>query len=885
MKHIALQASAGSGKTFMLSVRYLALFLGGANINDIVALTFTKKAVNEMKERITNVFLNLHEKKAELEELEKIINISQDEIIKIRDTKRKNFLEEELRIYTFDSFFSKILRLFATYEGLSVDYEQTNFIKLNDEFLKSLTRDEALEIVKNLKNLNMNLDNFLSWLYNLYLNYTGEYELNVVNDIDLMKIYNDIKYDLMSYNDKKITEWLNEICDIDSLLNSKIYGKKTTEKAMNNSDVFKNAYEKLIKAISHHYAYLEYQQLKLCFKYLDKFVNIAKQYHQKNNILSFGDVALYVHKILQNNDLKDLFYFRLNSNLNHLLIDEFQDTSIIQYEIIKPIVEEIVSGIGIDNRLKSFFYVGDKKQSIYTFRGAKQEVFDLFYKNPSLNITLKNLDTNYRSKIAIVEFVNKNFKEIYPNGVYTNQLVASKEQGRVSKIISDDYLVDTYKKIVSLLKNGVKLEDICILVRENKYLNFLSEFLSSKGLDINTNNNITLVEKISVRVLIEFAKYCIFKDYAYLYFVKSVLGIEYDIIKIDITKPPASVYNDIINHLGIKKDEFILEFLNDVSNAPNFLTTLYEFSDSLSNATSSKGINIMTVHKSKGLQFEHVICIHNDKSTVNDVGLKIEYNFDKAKWYGFIKSKKDIVQLRCMVDSDYTKKIESYENTLKLDEINNYYVAYTRAITSLCIIKTEKSGLSEIDYNSLESEILDDNLLEYNYEKTAIQESYKKYDFDTNIPLQNIKNKYFSSDEIILGEAFHYFCELNDFKYSNFDECFKLVIFKFPKVNVDKLKDMCNKFINYDELKQLLNGFDIIKEYNFKHKFEVCRIDLLAMNDNEILIIDYKSSCFRMEYKKQLDKYEEFIKSIYKNKIIKKVVIFYENNEFNLKYI
>ena len=75
---LALKASAGSGKTFALSVRYIALVLRGENINEIVALTFTKKAANEMKERIIATFLDLQNKKGELEAVCAELDISQD---------------------------------------------------------------------------------------------------------------------------------------------------------------------------------------------------------------------------------------------------------------------------------------------------------------------------------------------------------------------------------------------------------------------------------------------------------------------------------------------------------------------------------------------------------------------------------------------------------------------------------------------------------------------------------------------------------------------------------------------------------------------------------------------------------------------------------------
>ncbi|MDU2360664.1 MAG: UvrD-helicase domain-containing protein, partial [Campylobacter concisus] len=115
---LALKASAGSGKTFALSVRYIALVLRGENINEIVALTFTKKAANEMKERIIATFLDLQNKKGELEAVCAELDISQDEAIKRRDERLSVFLQSELKIYTFDAFFSGILKKFSQNLGL-----------------------------------------------------------------------------------------------------------------------------------------------------------------------------------------------------------------------------------------------------------------------------------------------------------------------------------------------------------------------------------------------------------------------------------------------------------------------------------------------------------------------------------------------------------------------------------------------------------------------------------------------------------------------------------------------------------------------------------------------------------------------------------------------
>ena len=113
---LALEASAGSGKTFALSVRFVALVLMGAKINEILALTFTNKATSEMKERVFKTFLEFdllenNQNKAECNELMKMLGKSKEELVFLRDKYKDEFLRSKLNIYTFDSFFLKSLEL------------------------------------------------------------------------------------------------------------------------------------------------------------------------------------------------------------------------------------------------------------------------------------------------------------------------------------------------------------------------------------------------------------------------------------------------------------------------------------------------------------------------------------------------------------------------------------------------------------------------------------------------------------------------------------------------------------------------------------------------------------------------------------------------------
>ncbi len=111
------------------------------------------------------------------------------------------------------------------------------------------------------------------------------------------------------------------------------------------------------------------------------------------NTLSFDDTLFLTHKLLSENGIdRDFIYFKLDSTFKHILLDEFQDTSTVQFLLLKPLLDEIFSG-GDDFR--SFFYVGDTKQSLYRFRGGREELFFKVGKQYGIDIVM--MDTNYRS--------------------------------------------------------------------------------------------------------------------------------------------------------------------------------------------------------------------------------------------------------------------------------------------------------------------------------------------------------------------------------------------------------------------------------------------------------------------------------------------------------
>lgn len=162
--------------------------------------------------------------------------------------------------------------------------------------------------------------------------------------------------------------------------------------------------------------------------------------------------------------------------MEHLLIDEFQDTSIVQYKILLPLIEEIRAGHGIKD-FKTLFFVGDVKQSIYRFRGGAKELFG--YAKKSLQLDVNALDTNYRSTGVIVGFVNE---------VFTGK-IGGYEPQKVSKGIHEGYVCVKKQEDIEalvlqcverLLNEGIKAHDIALLVHTNKDAKVLKELIQEQ---------------------------------------------------------------------------------------------------------------------------------------------------------------------------------------------------------------------------------------------------------------------------------------------------------------------------------------------------------------------------------------------------------------------
>ncbi|MEA3315274.1 MAG: UvrD-helicase domain-containing protein [Campylobacterota bacterium] len=561
-QYLALKASAGSGKTFALTVRYISLMLLDAKPTEILTLTFTNKAASQMSSRIYETLISLGDDENILKAIIKEINFSKDEILDKKDILIDKFITSELSIYTIDKFVNKILREFSGYIGINDDFD----IKFDDEelliykFLTSLDDKQFNSLTNFAHNENKKLDSIVEifkLLIEKNIKYKGSdysYESFLTVQKAILDDAKEIK-DFIDKNEDVSKSAYNAVNfhNIDELLEK---GKTwLTKDSLSEFSYFKKAkppahldikLSELQKNINLYYVIQESFTLKNLFHIFNDFKSFRTSYNKQRNSLEFSDITNLVYNLLENNIDKDFLYFRLDTKYNHILIDEFQDTATLQYKILYHLIEEIISGS--PEVYKTFFYVGDVKQSIYRFRGGTKELFDYVAEIFKPNLDVELLDTNYRSSKNIVNFVNKTFLSLKDYD-YNEQKIQGDIDGfvEVTRLGYDekDFYNEIYQKVIELLNKGIKPSNIAILTYTNNDVLNIHEYLKSKipTLEIVTEMTSKLINQQNVKAVINGIKYLYFQEEIYKTNFNSLVGYDYfkdfefsiDIKRFDIT--------------------------------------------------------------------------------------------------------------------------------------------------------------------------------------------------------------------------------------------------------------------------------------------------------------------------------------------------------------
>ncbi|MGL2721350.1 RecB-like helicase [Helicobacter pylori] len=923
---MALKASAGSGKTFALSVRFLALLFKGANPSEILTLTFTKKATAEMKERILDYLRilqkeNLEDEKEKeksqniLKELEEKYHLNPSLVQNSAQKIYQRFLNAEIRISTIDAFFQSILRKFCWFVGLSANFEVNEDTKahqqqLNESFLSALNGEQLEELSVFIAQC-LSYDSYTSdsvlerlrFLKNkLYLFDSNEKELAFDEEgfLEKLRSLNQQIQSIETASDRAKTAIK---CDsFRGFLNSSLtWLKKKSEyrdfkKLKNEIPALESECEEIENDLKRYY---ESKEIAL-FKKFPKFIQLYDKATSKIQALDFDAIKDKVHALLKGYEEvpAEFFYFRLDSRIVHILIDEFQDTSLNDYKILAPFIDEIKAGIGQTKWNRSVFFVGDVKQSIYAFRGS----FSSLFESVSKDFYHDNLQFNHRSSPLIINYVNTIFKKAYQNSptAYLDQKYPKTSQNKhatdgyikVSLVANERELLleQILQEAKNLLEHRIEPKDITILCATNddalEIKNYLQENLSA--IRPSTESSAKLSQFVESKIIKNALEYALAEEPYKPFYKHSVLKLAGYLHDDAIALPGFNPKKESVAgfvwkvmesfELYGERAQICLELAVGCEDANEFLEKLEVKKIASFNL---KGAQIMTIHGSKGMQFPYVIvCERLGKPKSNNSNQFLEeYNGTELVCLYYRMKNREVV------DKDYARALDKEKAAKENEETNVYYVAFTRAELGLVVVAKDKNQKKDQKESKKESkdkgmrEKLD--LFPLEEGKIAPVISPQKEPLIASVVIK--PHAYGEQVQEIEEEPDSDYEKNNDQEAINFGIALHKGLeyqyaYNIPKKSVleylnyhygfygldhQALEESLELFENDIEIQALFKNLALKGEAAFLFEGVVSRIDVLLWDKGQNLyVLDYKSSQnYQQSHKAQVSHYAAFLQT------------------------
>ncbi|MCK5824792.1 MAG: UvrD-helicase domain-containing protein [Ichthyobacteriaceae bacterium] len=1021
-------ASAGSGKTYTIVKEYLKIILSNespSHFKHILAVTFTNKAAGEMKQR---VFITLNSiKKGEdamLIDIANELNINID-LIKQRAQKIATTILHDyskFNISTIDKFTHKLIRTFSHDLGLplnfevEMDYSSTlneavdmliskvgtdkeltkamvdfTLRQINDEkswdvsysiseIGKELFNEESSEETTKLKNYSIKdfvelANNYRQLQKTLFdeLNEIGEKAIDLIDE-------NNIKYNFFSFSDipKYFIKCINSII---------VHEPKRTQGLFDKEQLYSNANKKkpeaeVVDGIFHELLNLynksrEWTEnnisfiilIKLVLKNIDSITVLneldkeLQEIKTQNNILFNSEFNKILSEEISTQPTAYI-YERIGDKFQYFFVDEFQDTSVLQWKNLLPLINNSIATGG------NCVIVGDGKQAIYRWRGGKAEQFiDLSLKKTELpyDTESKTLDRNYRSYSEIVNFSNDFFKFCssgFTNNDYAKMYIEGNEQKtnhRIGGYIEIDFINSAITKefeelqnqnsaiiVADLLNEGYKLRDICILTRNNKQGISVSNYLIQQGYDVVSKESLLLKNNPEVDFIVQIMSLINSNDN----FDAKLKAIDYLIStnKIEVKENERhylynkfvkynsveffenlKAYNINVNFKSILKsqiiesvEEIIREFeLNKISNTEIqfFLDFVLEFSTKNNKGISAflekwhdkkeklslivpegvDAVQVMTIHKSKGLEFPIVIFPYanwdiNDRSPKKWIPLEGEEKVKTA----LIPISKDLEQ------TNFGSEIyRNNKNEVALDNLNMLYVAMTRPVQRLYIITDiGRNKLSEYfdGYLNSNTDYINANLKTDDTKYIFGKKEYIKVNHlsnSNNISLKELKS-YKWKNRISLSLEAPTYWEIGEMTQNEWGKIVHNVLADvITKEDIDsaitKLTLSGNVTVSeIDNIKLIVENLidnKVISKY-FSNDYEIkneqdilipgeksIRPDRVAIKNNLATIIDYKTGLRKEEHTNQINTYADALTKL--GYIVENKILVYLNDELN----
>ena len=1064
------KASAGSGKTFTLTVEYIYLMVrpqAEEEYRHTLAVTFTNKATAEMKDRILQHLYGIWKALPSSEDyvgklMEKLHGDGTDmsvEQLRERSGKALTMILHDysrFRVETIDSFFQSVLRSLARELGqssnLQVDLNDMEILELAvDRMIDALDQDNALrkivvqyvtdELDENGKwKIQAAIKDFAKCIFQEDFLQRTKQERDIISDSTKVREFRNQMKTVMDDAEAEIIQKaqamavkVQNVCTPDlvgkstpsplTYLQHLIKGnekeKETTAKGKKYVAFLEDGATLLLKsqksnaqacsqlqALSIEYSdFLKeesetrkrYNTAKLARNFtnqlqlLSRIDEIVRDINEERETFPLSRTPTLLSKLIDGQDNPFVFE-KIGTILRNIMIDEFQDTSRLQWNNFRVLLFENQALGGTD------LIVGDIKQSIYRWRGGEWSLLsDLADNMSTWNPKTETLDTNYRSEHRIIDFNNMLFPKaakfldsIAPNarfkmggadGIYSDviqktsphkakepkgfwsatlRIRGNKNNGHpklTSKEEHDWMMESMLNEICTLHDAGLPLEKMAILLRTNKHAPMILEYFqkhapehiriaSDEAYLLGNSSMITIIVS-AMRTLIEDYED---KPIAYhLFLMHYLLNVEHQEVSMDDIMrcngiemlpsilrdererlkqmPLYELVEELYRNLGLERltgqEAYHYAFLDTVQqylrDNPNDIHSFLEVWDAklCQQAIPSgkqDGIRILTIHKSKGLEFHTVLLPFCDWAMESDKGDTLWCEAEKQDHVFNTLGRMPIAKTSTMGKSFYSDRYEEEHLQSRVDELNALYVALTRAscnmyIWGICNDKgmdgnTTVGNLLAACLNpsgnytdgiwhmqdglpitSVKAEKASDNRMNPDYVPTPVRmTSYKaRLNFrQSNEAKEMIGN---GDDARAMGVLFHNVLE--QIKDSTQVE-HMLKRYRIQGRLTQEQYEELNEYLQQIKTNPLIaSWFDPTN-----HVFAECEIldpnakrkdrrdqrpDRIVMNGNRITVVDYKFGNEARGYKTQVKNYMNLLKQMYPNHEIKGYLWYVKN--------
>lgn len=821
------KASAGSGKTFTLTVEYIKMLIANPSCyKSILAVTFTNKATEEMKSRILSqlygIWKRLPDSRSYTDKICADMGIGENMVATRAGTALIQMLHNYnyFRIETIDSFFQSVLRNLARELDLTANLR----IELNDKQIEQTVVDDMIDNLRSndqvlvwiMQYINDNITDDKGWNIiksikdfgtNIFKDFYKSNSKALSKALESQEFFNDYTSTLQRLLKVAENNIVNASAAFYSMLceedineaelksNATSYFKKQKEsilptddyeRSKTYADAHDNVYAWIKKSMKdksrleylkcvtedsimpfynktenlRKRAWNEYQSSLQILRHMHQLRllgSIDRMVHESNadnNRFLLSDTQYLLHTLIRDNDTPFIFE-KIGTQISNIMIDEFQDTSSVQWQNFKVLLDECLSHAPTGGSM----IVGDVKQSIYRWREGDWRLLNDIDKQFSRQTDLlevRRLQTNFRSESDIIAFNNAffdaaikaecaNMEDTCPDHIHllaqayddVRQDIPDYKRnpsGRVELTIlpsrSDDNDYDSDERmlqittdtIARLLDNGVSVSDIAILVRSNRSIPPIASYITSHidGVRVVSDEAYRLDSSIAVNVIIWTLKLLLHPDDEIMqaniacfharYLSRQQSGSTFinaawarsltSRLLLSDSQLTSMPLFEMVEHIQRMfhlcdiegQSAFLCAFFDQINkyatDNPSDIEGFIEQWDSTIcsktiQADDVEGIRILTIHKSKGLEFDNVIIPYCDWKLSTPDTIWCEPKGEPWDRLPLVPITNSLKKMRGTIFEGDCRE-EAFQNCV--DNMNILYVAFTRASRNLFVI-------------------------------------------------------------------------------------------------------------------------------------------------------------------------------------------------------